>query len=516
MNKGWLVFFSYFGQNYLPNSTMVATFIRLEMLKRLRSTSFARSLAIGIFLAILAILLLAYLLLMGVALRYLIQEFFNPEDNTIFLNSYLIFYFLFEIIFRYFIQQLPVFSLENFLHLPIPKSGIIHYLLVSSFISPLSLVPILLFGPFAIMEIAEVYGAVPAGVWLGSVLLTSWSIHWMMLWIKQRFEDSFMAIVVIFFLLLLGSGSTYLGWYDLGGFFEPIFTFALDSAVPVVLLTGVLILSYFLCFAYYRQNAYLENLGEDEPFAISHTNFGFLSKFGLAGEMASLEWKLILRHKKSRTYLTICLFFLLYGLIFYTNPMYQPSEGIANIYIFVGIFVTGIFILQYGQLFLSWNSAMFDFFIYQRKGLEALVKGKYLLFMGISLACFILSLPYVYFGWEVLWVHLATFLFNLGITIHLVIYFALWKPKPMDLNKGAMFNYEGVGLAQFLMILPILGIPYLIYLPISIWLNDYAGLLALALLGLGGMVAFPKLSAISVNKVLKNKYEISSSFRQEL
>ncbi len=495
---------------------MVATFIRLEILKRLRSTSFARSLAIGVFLAFLAIFLLTYLLMMGVALKYIIGELFQPADNAVFLNSYLVFYFLFEIIFRYFIQQLPVFSLENFLHLPISKSGIIHYLLISSFISPLSLISLLLFGPFAIMEIAEVYGDFPAGVWLASVLLTSWSIHWVMLWFKQRFEDSFLTILAIFMLLLLGAGSTYLGWFDLGGLFEPIFTFALESAVPVVLLSVILILSYFLCFAYYRQNAYLENLGEDEPFTLRQTNFGFLSKFGLAGEMASLEWKLILRHKKSRTYLTICLFFLLYGLIFYTNPLYQTNEGIANIYIFVGIFVTGIFILQYGQLFLSWNSAMFDFFIYQRKGLEALVKGKYLLFMGISLACFVLSLPYAYFGWEVLWVHFATFLFNLGITIHLVIYFALWKPKPMDLNKGAIFNYEGIGLAQFLMILPILGIPYLVYLPFSYWLNDHAGLGALALLGLGGMVAFPKLSAISVKKVLKNRYEISSSFRQEL
>ena len=86
----------------------------------------------------------------------------------------------------------------------------------------------------------------------------------------------------------------------------------------------------------------------------------------------------------------------------------------------------------------------------------------------------------------------------------------------MDLNKGAMFNYEGIGFAQFLMILPIIGIPYLVYLPLSFWVNDHAGLLALGLLGLGGMVAFPKLSAISVKKVLKNRYEISSTFRQEL
>jgi hypothetical protein len=32
----------------------------------------------------------------------------------------------------------------------------------------------------------------------------------------------------------------------------------------------------------------------------------------------------------------------------------------------------------------------------------------------------------------------------------------------MDLNKGAMFNYEGVGAAQFLIIIPLMAGPYLV------------------------------------------------------
>jgi hypothetical protein len=495
---------------------MVTLFIQLEFLKRIRSTSFARSLAVGIFLGFLALVLLGYLLLLGMALKFLIDEFFAPPSTAEFLNTYLVYYFTFEILYRYFVQQLPVFTLENFLHLPIAKSKIIHYLLLSSFVSPLTLIPFLLFGPFTFVEILPTYGALPAFSWLGSVLLTSWSIHWVMLWFKQRFEDSFAAILALSGIMLAGYGVAYWGWFDIGAFFEPVFTFALEHTAPVILLAIVMVCSYFLCFAFYRQNAYLEDLSAGEPDRNSYASLGWLSRFGLAGEMADLEWKLIVRHKKSRTYLTLCGLFLLYGLIFYINPMYAKEEGFSHLFIFVGMFITGIFMLQYGQLFLSWNSAFFDFFLSQPEGLSSLIKGKYLLFTGISFICFLFSVPYAYFGLNILWIHVATFLFNVGITVHLVVLLALWKPKPMDLNKGAMFNYEGVGIAQFLMIIPMVVAPYLIFLPAAYLGGDYLGLSVMGLFGALGIVAFPALVNIAIRIATRNRHEISSSFRQEI
>jgi hypothetical protein len=495
---------------------MVKTLIKLEVLKRLRGTSFARSLAIGILMLFVGILLLGYLFLFGLFLNRLVTDVLEKPDAIIFINSNLLYFFLLELIYRYFIQQLPVINLENYLHLPIPKSGIIHALLVCSFLSPLNIVALLIFGPFAFVEVMVVYSMGPAMVWLGAIVLTSWSMHWFVLWFKQRFEDSLTGTLVVFSALLISIGSNYFGLYDLGGFFEPVFTFALENPAPIVLLAIAFILSYFLCFAFYRQNAYLEELAEAEHLQFANQDLGFLSKFGLAGEMANLEWKLIIRHKKSRTYLMLCLFFLLYGLIFYTNPAYQEATGFSYLFIFVGTFITGIFMLQYGQLFLSWNSPTFDFYTHQKNGLRALVKGKYLLFSGISFACFILSVPYVYFGWNVLFIHLATFLFNMGVTIHLVIYLALWKPKPMNLNKGSVFNYEGMGLSQFLMIIPLIAVPYMVFLPVAYWFGDYVGLLALSIIGAFGLLVFPKISTKMAEVVVDKKYEISAAFRQEL
>jgi hypothetical protein len=316
--------------------------------------------------------------------------------------------------------------------------------------------------------------------------------------------------------LFLGSGSSYMGWFNLGEIMKPVFDLSISTPIPVIVLAILFVASYWLCFKYHFNNAYLEDLSSEENVRFTDQSIGFFSRFGLAGEMANLEWKLIIRHKKSRTYLMLSGFFLLYGLIFYTNPVYASDEGISTIFIFVGVFITGIFMIQYGQLFLSWNSGNFDFFLNRRGGVEELIRGKYLLFISVSVVCFLASVPYVYFGWQILAVHFATFLFNVGILVHAIIYLALWKPKPMDLNKGAMFNYEGVGAAQWLMVIPMMVLPYLIYLPFSFLVSDYAGLIALSVCGILGIIFFKPLAKLNVQRVMQNKYEISSSFRQEL
>jgi hypothetical protein len=496
---------------------MFFTLIRLQYLKSLRSTSFAKSLLTNILLGFLMLVLLGYVLGLGILLKSILDLAAPGDDHIELINSFMIYFFLAEFLYRYFIQKLPVIELESLLHLPIGKKKIIQMLLLRSFVSPLSIIAILLYLPFTVEVVSAQYGAMGAMTWLAAITLTSWTIHWFMLWFKQRFEDSLIGLFVIFLVLVLGAGSSYLGWFNLGEIMKPVFDFSLVSPIPLVGMLAVMVGAYFLCFKFYVSNAYLEDLSEEEDVRFVNQSIGFFSRFGLAGELANLEWKLIIRHKKSRTYLMLAGFFLLYGLIFYKNPAYSTAgTGIHWMFVFVGIFITGIFMLQYAQLFLSWNSANFDFFISKKHGIEGLVRGKYLLFMGVSFLCLLASIPYTFFGWQLLLLHICCFFFNVGILMHLIIYFSLWKPKPMDLNKGAMFNYEGVGAAQFLMILPMFLAPYAVYLPFAYFINDYAGLLALGIIGLLGLMAFKPLSQININRVLSNRYEISSSFRQEL
>lgn len=490
--------------------------LKLQFLKAIRSVSLGRKLIAGIILGIFGFLMLVNILALGIGLPLIVEKITGSEEVILVLNSWLIYFFLMEMMYRFFLQKMTVIELENYLHLPIGRSSIIHFLLVRSFLSPFNLIVLLLFVPVSIMEVIPTYGFASGMLWLLPVILTSWSVHWFVLWFKQRFGDSVIGILIIFGIFLGGVGSAWYGWFQIGLWVEPLFTTALQSSVPFLVSLVLFVCFYLLAFIYYREHSYLEEIGRRERSSVVGDNLAFFNRFGLAGAIADLELKLILRHKKSRTYLVLTVLFLAYGLLFYTDGSYGLNESIPAMSIFIGTFITGMFIMNYGQLFLSWNSPHFDFYLSRRSGIEALVKGKYILFFGVSLAAFILAIPYVYYGWNILFVHTATFLFNIGINIHIIIYMALWKPKPMDLGKGAVFNYEGVGAAQFLMGIPMLGLPYLIYLPFAFWVSGTAGLVALGACGVLGVIFYESFARLQVNRILKSRYEISSSFRQEL
>lgn len=495
---------------------MTFEFLKLQFLKSIRSVSIARNLVAGFFLALLLLIVLSYLLLLAFSLEKIIEEGLDEPNAITFLNTHLAFFFIIEIMYRFFLQKLPVIELENFLHLPIRRSNIIHFLLIRSFISPLSIIALLLFTPITLTEISTTYGISGALYWLSTIVLLSWTLHWFMLWFKQKYGDKLISIFLLFGLFIISTAANYYGWFNVGEILSPVFHNSLNNPLPALILVASFIGMYGFALNYYKKHAYLEELTTESRSGYIDQSLDFLSRFGLAGEMADLEWKLILRHKKSRNYLLISILFLFYGLLFYNDPSFVREEGFSYFFIFTGIFITGIFILQYGQLFLSWNSTDFDFFLSRRNGLKALIKGKYLLFVVISLLCFLLSVPYVYFGWNVLFIHMATFLFNMGVTIHFVICLSLWKPKPMSLSKSALFNYEGIGMAQFLMIIPMGIFPYLIFLPFAVLFNDYAGLVALSICGITGILFYEKLSDIAVDILLNNRYEISSTFREEL
>jgi hypothetical protein len=91
---------------------------------------------------------------------------------------------------------------------------------------------------------------------------------------------------------------------------------------------------------------------------------------------------------------------------------------------------------------------------------------------------------------------------------------SLWNPKPMDINKGAMFNYDGIGVAQFVMVIPYFLGPYLIYVPINYVYDPYTALAAVGVFGLAGLIFQKRLIDMSVGILERNRHKISSAFRR--
>ena len=492
---------------------MISLFLRLEWLQRSRSASYERMLLTGIILAFFSVSILGFLALMGAAMDRILQELAGGGSALAFLDRFLIYFVAFEFLYRYFIQKLPVFELEKFLHLPVRRATIMHYLMARSFISPLNLVVPLLFLPFAIQHIGPTLGGWSALSWSGGLFLLSVAQHGLMLWFKQRFEDSWLGLSLVALVSLLAFGGDYYGWFSAGRIFAPLFDGMASHPLTLLVPLVVCIAGYYLAWRHYLNHASLDLAPRENTPGWADRPVGMFRRFGLDGDMAEIEWKLILRHKKSRSYLVMTLIFLLYGLIFYKDKHFT-EDGFSAHLLFPAVFITGMFMMNHGQFLISWNSAHFDFYMMRPGGIAAMIRGKFLLLLLASGVIFLLSLPYGLLYPDLIGIHLAMALFNAGINLHIVSLMSLWKPQPMDLQKGAMFNYEGVGCAQFLIGIPVLLLPLGMYALARYLTDPYTGLVIVGLIGAAGLALFPALAGWSIRKCLNAKYAIAADFRK--
>lgn len=261
--------------------------------------SLGRDLLAAVVLAIVLFFVLLYVILLAVSLQPILKEALQIEDATGFLNRFIIFFFATEFFYRFFLQKLPVAELQHYLHLPIPRWKIIHFLLQKSFISFMNLIAIILFTPFAIMEVGSVYGGMSIFTWLGTIVCISWAVHWISLLFKAEMGDRPLGMALLFLAYLLIFGAQYFDWYDTGALIKPFFDFSLVSAVPLVLCAFFFAGLYLISYKYYKKRAYEEEFNVKQERYRLDPNIGFLTSLGKAGTMADVEWKLIFRHKKA-------------------------------------------------------------------------------------------------------------------------------------------------------------------------------------------------------------------------
>jgi len=493
---------------------MVATLLSHSWKKLKRSVSFTKELATSIFLSFFALMVVGYSLALGFALDSIITKGLYQQDSFQFLNSLLVYYFGFEFMMRYFMQNLPVLDVQPYLHLPMKRSRIVHYLLIKSLVHVLNSSVFLLFAPFALTVVAQRFGTAAGWSWLISLCLISLCVHYIVLIFKKGLDDTLVGFLTLVGTLGLLAASDYYGWFSLSELTAPLFFSTVHNSYLLIGVSFLFGSLYFLNFQFFLKSIY-----PDELVVHKTTTWGknqdwtFLQSFGSIGEWINLEVKLILRNKRPRTILFLSAFFLLYGLIFYTRDAY--TEKMPGFLLFVGIFITGIFMINYGQFLFSWQGSHFDFTLTRPISIRQFIESKYWLLSTVTVICFLLSIPYVYFGWKIILIHAATTLFNLGINIFVILNMAMWEPKRIDLKKGATFNYEGVGAAQWIMGIPLLFGPYLFYLPFSFSGHQDLGILAVAAAGLVGIALRHYLLKLTTRRLQERRYTIASGFRKD-
>jgi len=488
---------------------MTKQFFNLEWKQFFRSSYWQKNIIINLILVFFAVYLLASFLLLGFALYKILEKQF-PEANPIqIVNSVLVFWFLFDLIFRYFMQSLPVMNVKPLLILPIKKSKLVHYILRKSALSFFNLLPMVIVIPFGLMLIKNGSDAVGILAWLFSILCVTLFLNYTNFLINKK-NNAFIILVVLLAVLIALKQFLIFDVSPLfGNVFNAIVKQPFLAIIPLIAMLG----SYFINYKNLIANLYLDQAVSKKVTKVNASDLSWANRFGEVAPFIKNDIRLIWRNKRPKMVFLMSFIFLFYGLFFFNNS--KMIEKMPSMLIFISIFITGMFTLNYGQFIPAWDSAYYSMLMSQNIRYRKFLDSKWYLTTVMTLVLLVLSLPYVYFGWNILLLIIAGAIFNIGFNSLFVLFMGAFNRKRIDLDRSAFANYQGTSATQFLMMLPILGFPMLIYYGFNKFIGFNAAIIAIAVVGFFGII----FRNFFMNKItqlyIKNKYKTIAAFNQK-
>eukprot|EP01133_Synstelium_polycarpum_P013131 gene13131-15439_t len=462
-------------------------------------------------MGLLILYVLACAFLVGIALETFMGKMLPGKEVTGLFNGLILYYFSIDFLMRLQLQELPTLSIVPYLHLNIRRAQLVNFLNIRALFSAFNLLPILLFFPFCLLRIQDTFGTPVCAIYIVSILSLTLFNNYLVLYVKRLSAASSRFVFTGLILLLLAGALEYFKVLSIGDLSNKLFSFiALHPLAGLIfpLLAG---LTFRINSIYLRNNLYLEELRSGEK-KKSATDYPFLNQFGEVGTLAALEIKMILRNKRSKSTVSKGIIFVFYGLLFYKADLLAHNN--FGLMLFAAVFMTGNIILIYGQFMFGWQSAEFDGLMANKTNIRNFIKAKFLLFtLSSTLLTLVISL-YGLISWKILIIQLAAYLYSIGIATVIVLYFATWNYKYIDLSKGSSFNWQGVGASSMLMSLPVILFPCVVYLPFHFQGSPYLGLGVVGALGLAGFLTRNFWVELLVKEFNKRKYKIAAGFRE--
>ncbi len=486
--------------------------IRFKIKEFFRSPLWGKSLGINLVLGFFMVYMLVVISMAGIFLPEMLTELAPGQDIVVIFNSFILFYFLGELVIRFFMQGLPVLSVQPMLHLPIKRSKLVNFMIGRSVFNFFNILPLFFAVPFFIKVISITWTGLAGWFWLLSIILFSLINNFILIYFKRQVVNNPKIGLSLFVILVAVYVLNIMRVISLGELSMSVFSSFLENQIYVLIPIILVGIGYYVNFRFLIANMYMDEIRAKKPKdATVAKEMRLLKNIGNIGEYIALEIKLILRNKRPKSALMMSPLFLFYGLIFYTQEMYTESWTWL---IFCGVFITAGFSLMHGQFFFAWESNHFDTLISKNVDFYSYFRAKFMFVVIVSTSSYILTLPYGFFGEKILLINTASWIFNIGFNSFILLLFGTFNRKRIDLTKGAAINYQGTSASQFLIMIPLVAFPILLHLPFKSLGIPYMGLIVLGGLGLVGLIMHRYLLRLLVNQFEKQKYKIAQGFRQ--
>ena len=488
---------------------MFKHFISLEWKAFIRSASFQANLILKILMGFAALLMIVSFLSMGIGAYFGLKEAGYDPLETI--NRFMIYYVVVDLVFRYFLQKIPVINIKPLLLMPFKKAKIVRYAFGKTALSFFNVMHAFFLIPFSVILIINDYNPLGVLCWhLGIACLI-----YLNNFLNIALNDITGAVLSIA-LLFAGFGALqYFNIFDITAyslpFFQGFYTTYWMWIIPLIALCLVLrgVYSYFMRMLYLDAGLSIKTK------KASTENMDWLDRFGRISVFLKNDIKLIKRNKRSKMTVFMSILFLFYGLLFFGNAI-EVYEG-PLWRMFAAIFCTGGFLLSFGQFVPSWDSSYYPLLMTQNIRYKEYLRSKWWLMVLATVVSTLLCLPYIYFGWEVLLAILVGAIFNMGFNAHLVLLGGAYIKTPIDLTsaKKAFGDKSAFNFKTLLLSLPKMFGPMAIYAIGHFTLGPMFGYALVALAGIIGFAFRDRVFNMIIKIYKSEKYKTLAAYKQK-
>jgi len=490
---------------------MFTVFLKQQWTGFWRSKGKSSTIVAQAVIAFVALYIVGLSLFIGINMEELFEELLPGKDVYIVFNGVILYYFGLDFLARLQMQELPAIAIVPYLHLNIPKKKIVWYLNIRALFSVFNILPLLIFLPFCILHLPDDFGLFACLMYIVTICSLMLFNNYAALYFKRVSAENMTIVIIGLFFMAAIAVMEYFRIFSIAAisnlFFQAITAYPTVGCAAIALATTMFLINY----RYLAQHLYIDEIRSVKT-TKTVTDYSFLNHFGLAGTLAALEIKLILRNKRPRATVAKGLLLLFYGLLLYKQETIEANEFWKLLA--TALLMTSNVLLIYGQMMFGWQSAEFDGMLAKKISVTVFFEAKILLLtLASSVLTLIVSL-YGFLSWKILLMQFALYFYNTGIGTIIVLYFATRNYKSIDLSKGASFNWQGVGATTMILALPIMLSPYIIYLPLAL-IHPYWGLAGLAITGLMGIVTRKFWLGLLVRAFNERKYKIAAGFREK-
>jgi hypothetical protein len=338
------------------------------------------------------------------------------------------------------------------------------------------------------------------------------SVNYANFLIKKKLADNFRAFLALALLGVTFIALEYFGIFTISRLTGTALDWLLLN--PILVLVPIVILGslYFWNFQYLKSNFYLDHSLQSKVEEAQTTDLSWTKRFGEMAPFLQLDLKLIWRNKRPRATVFMSFIFLMYGLMVYNNPRH---DELSLLHLMVGILMSGIFMINFGQFIPSWDSDYYGMMMSQNIPLRKYLDSKVGLMSFSVIVLALLTTPYAYFGWPILGINLACALYNLGINIPVLLLAGSFNKKRIDLEKSPFMNYQGTGASQWILGLPLFIVPALLFYGCSNLFNTTTAVIAISTIGILGLLFRNFIMGKITEGYRSRKYAMLNGFKQQ-